>query len=242
MLGKSGGVPWVLTNMDSDVDCFIGLDVGNPDRKNIRYPSCSIVFDKFGTLIGYFRPKLPQTGEKIVDEILQDIFDRVLLSYSEKYGAYPKHIVVHRDGFARENIEWFKTYFGNKDIIFDIVEVKKDGAVKFGEIHQNFIFNPLPGVYLTDGEVAYLITTDIPPNKKKNKKGYLGSPNPLKIQKLYGDSSLDDLVKQIYYLSEIHIGSIKSTRLPVTTGYADRISKSVRFIPEGKLDNRLFFL
>ncbi|MEQ8226190.1 MAG: Piwi domain-containing protein, partial [Candidatus Eremiobacterota bacterium] len=87
-------------------------------------------------------------------------------------------------------------------------------------------------------------TTDIPPNKKnnKNKKRFLGSPNPLKIEKVYGNSSLDELVKQIYYLSEIHIGSIKSTRLPVTTGYADRISKSVRFIPEGKLDNRLFFL
>lgn len=30
-------------------------------------------------------------------------------------------------------------------------------------------------------------------------------------------------------------------RLPVTTGYADKICKNRDFVPDGKMDDRLFF-
>ena len=242
MLAKTGGTPWVLENITGDIDCFVGLDVGNP-AKGIRYPSCSIVFDKCGTLINYFKPELPQQGEIIVDEILQDIFDKVLISFKSKYGHYPKHLVIHRDGFSRENIDWYKNYFDGKGIKFDIIEVKKQGGIKFGERVENYNFNPTQGSYITNGEVAYLVTTSISPNQEEKKsRGYFGSSRPLKIQKTYGDTSLEELVKQVYYLSEIHVGSTKSTRLPITTGYADRISKLIHVIPAGEVSNRLFFL
>jgi len=242
MLGKTGGIPWIIEDIGGEVDCFIGLDVGNPGRNKIRYPSCSILFDRDGTIISYFRPKKPQSGEKIQERILQDIFDRILISYRDKYGEYPKHIIIHRDGSSNEELDWYKKYFGTKEIKFDIVEVKKSGSIRFGELVEKEIYNPVPGSYITYGIIAYLVTTDISPHKKNDKNYFLGSPNPLKIEKIYGETKLEDIVKQIYYLSEIHIGSIKSTRLPVTTGYADKISKIIDYIPEGEIENRLFFL
>ena len=73
----------------------------------------------------------------------------------------------------------------------------------------------------------------------KNKKG---SPNPLLIEKKCGDISMPTILKQVLYLSQLHVGSTKKMRLPITTGYADKICKNREFVPEGKMDNRLFFL
>lgn len=233
ILGKLGGVPWIVRNMPGDVDCFIGIDVGTRE-KGIHFPACSVLFDKNGDLINYYKPKIPQGGEIIGNSILREVFDSVLLSYEDRYGIYPENIVIHRDGFSRESVDWYEDYFGEKGIKFNIVEVRKSGAMKFAELDGSMRKNPRPGTYIKSDREVLLVTTDIPES--------LGSPRPLKIEKTYGDMDIETLVKQIYYLSELHIGATKSTRLPITTGYADKICKMIDFIPYGRLDNRLFFL
>lgn len=241
ILGKIGGIPWVLENIPGNIDCFIGLDVGTRE-KGIHFPACSVMFDRVGTLINYYKPNIPQSGEIIQEEILQEIFDQVLLSYEDINGTFPANIVIHRDGFARENIKWYENYFGNKNIKFNIVEVKKNGSTKFGELNGSKLFNPRPGTFIKNDEEAFLVTTEITPTIENSKESHLGSPNPLKIQKTYGELDIDTIITQIYYLSQIHVGSPKSMRLPITTGYADKICKFIEFVPQGKVDNRLFFL
>lgn len=233
ILGKIGGVPWVIKNMEGNVDCFIGLDVGTRE-KGIHYPACSVVFDKFGKLIKYYKPNIPQSGEIIQSNILQEIFDNILLSYEEEKGEYPKNIVIHRDGFSREDLSWYENYFGNKNIKFNIIEVRKNTPFKIAEINNEKINNPTIGSYVLKGNKAFIVTTDIKEN--------LGSPKPLKIEKTYGDIDMLTILNQIYALTQIHVGSIKSMRLPITTGYADKICKSIEFIPQGRLDDKLFFL
>lgn len=233
ILGKIGGIPWVIKDMQGDVDCFVGLDVGTRE-KGIHYPACSVIFDKYGKLINYYKPNIPQSGEIIQTSVLQEIFDNVLISYEEENGSYPKNIVIHRDGFSREDIVWYESYFNNKGIKFNIVEVRKNIPVKVARIENNIVSNPSVGSYLIKGNKAFIVTTDI--------KDSLGSPKPLKIEKTYGDIDIVTLINQIYALTQIHVGSTKSLRLPITTGYADKICKSIEFIPQGKLDNRLFFL
>ena len=51
-----------------------------------------------------------------------------------------------------------------------------------------------------------------------------------------------NILRQVMYLSQLHVGSTNKTRLPITTGYADKICKNRQFIPEGKISNKLFFL
>lgn len=80
----------------------------------------------------------------------------------------------------------------------------------------------------------YVITTYIKEN--------LGSSRPLKIEKTYGDLDIITILNQIYALSQIHVGSTKGMRLPITTSYADKICKAIEFIPQGVLDNKLYFL
>ena len=233
ILGKIGGIPWVVKDMQGDVDCFIGLDVGTRE-KGIHYPACSVVFDKFGKLINYYKPNVPQSGEIIQTNILQEIFDNILISYEEENGTYPKNIIIHRDGFSREDLSWYENYFNNKEIKFNIIEVRKNTPLKIAEIDNKKVSNPPIGSYIMKGNKSFIVTTDIKEN--------LGSPKPLKIEKTYGDIDMLTVLNQIYALTQIHVGSPKSLRLPITTGYADKICKAIEFIPQGVLDNRLFFL
>lgn len=94
--------------------------------------------------------------------------------------------------------------------------------------------NPTMGYCVYNNNKGYLVTTDM-----KNKKG---SPNPILVEKKCGDVSMAHILTQILYLSQLHVGSTHKMRLPITTGYADKICKNRDFVPEGKMDDRLFFL
>ncbi len=232
ILGKVGGIPWIVKDMPAGVDCFIGLDVAMMD-KGIHYPACSVVFDRFGRMLGFFKPKLAQRGEKITTEILQDIFDQVIISYEDSYGDKPRNIVIHRDGFSNEDAEWYEHYFKAQGINYSIIEVRKNvGAKVIDENTEDK--NPPMGACVFNDKKAYLVTTLM-----KNKKG---SPNPLLIEKSCGDISMVDAVTQVLYLTQLHVGSTNKLRLPVTTGYADKICKNLDYVPAGQVENKLFFL
>lgn len=233
ILGKTGGIPWIVKNMPGNVDCFVGLDVATVMR-GIHYPACSVVFDKYGKLLGYYKPVTPQAGEKITTKILQDIFDQVIFSYEDVYGESPKSIVIHRDGFSNEDDEWYEHYFGAKGIEYSIIEVRKNNHTKLLMIEDEQVKNPDIGYCIFNDEKGYLVTTNL--GKKK------GSPNPLLIEKKCGNISMSHILTQILYLSQLHVGSTHKLRLPITTGYADKICKNKDYVPEDKMDDRLFFL
>ncbi len=232
ILGKTGGIPWIVNQMPGDVDCFVGLDVSTQAR-GIHYPACSVVFDKYGRLIGFFKPRIAQQGEKISPQVLQDIFDQVIISYENEYGEKPNNIVIHRDGFSREDEVWYEHYFKAQGINYSIIEVRKNIYKKMIDLKLADM-NPASGSCVYNDNKAYLVTTIM-----KNKKG---SPNPLLIEKACGDVSITDAVTQILYLSQLHVGSTQKTRLPITTGYADKICKNLDYVPTGQVENKLFFL
>lgn len=233
ILGKTGGIPWIVKDMPGNVDCFVGLDVATV-AKGIHYPACSVVFDKYGRLLGYYKPTTPQQGEKITTRILQDIFDQVIFSYEDRFGEMPKNVIIHRDGFSNENDDWYRNYFGAKSIAYSIIEVRKNVSSKLILLQDNKVMNPTMGYCVYNNNKGYLVTTDM-----KNKKG---SPNPILVEKKCGDVSMAHILTQILYLSQLHVGSTHKMRLPVTTGYADKICKNRDFVPEGKMDDKLFFL
>ena len=106
--------------------------------------------------------------------------------------------------------------------------------MRIANIKKDIVKNPIQGSYILKENKAFIVTTDI--------KEYLGSPKPLKIEKTYGKIDMKTILEQIYALTKIHVGATKSLRLPITTGYADKICKAIDYIPEGTVDDRLFFL
>ncbi len=233
ILGKTGGIPWIVNDMPGNVDLFVGLDVATVET-GIHYPACSVVFDKYGRLLGFYKPKSPQSGEKIGTQILEDIFTEVLLAYEEKYGEKPRNIVIHRDGFSNEDDVWYQNFFAAEGIEYSIIEIRKNISSKIVYSEDGTIMNPPIGYCVYNTVKAYLVTTGI-----KNRKG---SPNPLLIEKKCGNAKMNDLLTQILYLTQLHVGSTQKMRLPITTGYADKICKNREYVPEGKVDDKLFFL
>ena len=233
IFSKAGGIPWIIDDVPGNIDCFVGIDVATLD-KGIHYPTCATVFDKNGRPISFYKPRNAQKGEKISSNILQEIFDEVILGYEEKTGSSIKNIVIHRDGFSNEDAEWYKNYFDNKQINYTVVEVKKYVSSKLLCDVNGIALNPSCGSALINEDEAFIVTTDIKDGK--------ASPRPLHIKKQVGNLQMKTVVQQILALSCMHFGATKKSRLPVTTYYADKICKNIDYIPEGKFGNNLFFL
>lgn len=234
ILSKSGGIPWVLESPMDNVDCFIGLDVGTQE-KGIHYPACSVCLDGRGNLIGYYSTSIAQSGEKIDTHSLQTIFDNVMIAYKNAHGDYPKHMIIHRDGFSNEENDWYIEYFGRRNIMFDLVEIRKNISARLINVNQfSNEMNPNSGSAVIKGNKAYLISTDVKP--------YLGSPRPLLLVHRHGSLSIQQIVRQIYVLSEMHIGSMRTSRLPITTLYVDKICKHHNHVPYDALSNKLYFI
>lgn len=234
ILSKSGGIPWILESPMNNVDCFIGLDVGTQE-KGIHYPACSVCLDGTGNLIGYYSTSIAQKGEKIDTGSLQTIFDNVMLAYKNYHGEYPKHVVVHRDGFSNEGNDWYIEYFKRRNIEFDLVEIRKNISTRL--INRNQVLNemnPDSGAVVIKDNEAYLVSTEVKP--------YLGSPRPLMVVHKYGNLTMQQIAMQVYVLSEMHIGSMRTSRLPITILYADKICKHHNHVPHDILSNKLYFI
>lgn len=236
ILCKNGGIPWVLEAPMDNVDCFIGIDVGTQE-KGIHYPACSVCFDGSGKLIGYNSPSKAQNGEKIDKDSLYDMLDSVLLSYKNNQGAYPNHIVVHRDGFSNEEDYWYEEYFNRKNIEFDLVEIRKNLPARLIErkrAYDKIEMNPKSGTAIINDNEAYLISTEV--------SSWLGAPRPLKLVHKHGNLKMEQIVRQVYVLSELHVGSMRTSRLPITTLYADKICKHLNHVVHDTFSNKLYFL
>ena len=94
--------------------------------------------------------------------------------------------------------------------------------------------NPVSGTVIFKDNEAYLVSTDVKP--------YSGSPRPLLLVHRYGNLSIQQVARQIYVLSEMHIGSMHTSRLPITTFYADKICKHHNHVPHDMLSNKLYFI
>ena len=231
VFAKCGGIPWIVEDVPGNIDCFVGIDVATLD-KGIHYPTCATVFDKNGRPINFYKPRKAQKGEKINKEILQEMFDEILLGYEESMGTKIRNLVIHRDGFSNEDAEWYKDYFEKHNINYSVIEIKKFVASKLLREENGIAKNPKCGDALVNEDEAFIVTTDI----------QRGSPRPLHIKKQVGNLSMEMVLRQILALTCMHFGTTKKIRLPVTTFYADRICKNIDYVPEGKIENRLFFL
>lgn len=94
--------------------------------------------------------------------------------------------------------------------------------------------NPQSGTAIIKDNEAYLISTEV--------SSWLGAPRPLKLVHKYGNLKMEQIVRQVYVLSELHVGSMRTSRLPITTLYADKICKHHNHVVHDTFSNKLYFL
>jgi argonaute-like protein implicated in RNA metabolism and viral defense len=164
-----------------------------------------------------------QSGETFDEDDVANVIKHVLDIFAEEEGRPPRHVVIHRDGKFYMDIEDLISRLEKaRDLIqrIDLVEIRKSGnprIAEYDESNSRFkIADKGIAFHVHNGEHSYLTTTG-------GKEGSPGTPRPLQIVKRHGSTDLDTLAEQAYWLSEAHVGSIsRSTRLPITTYYADK--------------------
>ena len=237
ILAKIGCIPAILDKpLPGNIDLILGLDVGMLER-GIHYPGCSVMIDNQGRFLGMYAPNRAQSGEKIPTKLLKNIFDKSLNFYAKAKGSLPSRILIMRDGFSNEEDSFYETYFKERNIQYDIVEVRKNCGLRLAtgyvSSHGASFENPPTGVCLVKENEGILVTTE---------GYYSGAPRPLKIVHTVGELTIQEIMQICYSLTKIYPGSMQNIRLPYPTYVADRVCKSYDRIPHDIITNRNFFM
>ena len=226
--GKSGIQPWILDKPLTS-DCYIGLDVSRENKINTA--GIIQIVGKDGRILKSKTIVAPQRGEKINTQTIKEIFYEAVTSYEKIYKEPLKHLVIHRDGITREELEVLKETSRNLDIKFDYIEITKNINRRMATFKvDEKLWKTQMGVYYSKDNFAYMITT--------NPYGKIGMAKPLRIRRVYGNQPMENIVEDVYKLSFMHIGSILKSRLPVTTHYADLSSiYGIRELMPNNMDN-----
>ena len=232
--GKSGIQPWILDGKLT-ADRYIGLDVSRENKLNTA--GIIQIVGKDGRILKSKSLTSPQSGEKINTDTIREIFYEAVASYEKIYNEYPKHIVIHRDGISREELDILKETAKNLDIKFEYVEITKNVNRRIATFKtSDGLWETEMGSYYTKENFAYIVTTN--PYEK------IGMAKPLRIKRVHGEQTMDKIVEDVYKLSFMHIGSILKSRLPVTTHYADLSSTygNRELMPNNIDSNALHFI
>ena len=241
---KSGIQPWILAkNLSSE--CYIGIDVCR--ENNMSTAGLIQVVGKDGRVLKCKTISVNQNGEKIDTDLLKSIVSQAKELYKSTYNKDLKHIVFHRDGISREDLEKLKEITQSLEIDFEYIEVTKNINRRMAMLEksqenynskdkENKKWITEIGMCFEKENEAYLITT--------NPSGAMGMARPLRIKKVYGHQSMQNIIEDVYKLSFMHIGSIMKSRLPITTHYADlsSIYSHRDFMPKKIDTNILHFI
>ena len=222
LIGKAGGVPWRIDDIPGDVDAFVGLDVTYDHATQQHLGAAANVIMADGTILAS-EAVTKQAGETFDEDDVADVIKHVLEIFTEEEGRPPRHVVIHRDGKFYLDVESLIERLDKaRDLIkrFDLVEIRKSGNPRiaaYDESNSRFeVADKGVAFHVHNGEHTYLTTTG-------GNERVPGTPRPIQLVKRHGSTDLDTLAEQTYWLSEAHVGSLsRSTRLPITTYYADK--------------------
>lgn len=241
---KSGKNGWKLKN-NLYADCYIGLDVSHENDKHMvacvvyLFYNNELIIREIGEEIG----NIDKLGkEKIPPKTIENIFTQ-FFNECNKLSRYPKHIVIHRDGFCRKNEnETISNIIKsvNKSINLTIVSIIKKPSrkieMKIGSKDKNE-YKSFIGSYIKKSEnISYLISTESIGTKKAR---------PFKIDFIYSTDeniNIEHITNDIYYLSYMCFHTTLKTKLPATIYYADKSSTAHNrnFITSGKMYQKVF--
>lgn len=226
IVAKCGGIPWRVHEVPGDTDVFIGLDVTLDHASGQHIGASANVVLADGTILASQSVSIQQGETFQVDDIV-DIIKNLLTVYLKTENGTPTHVVIHRDGQFYLDIDALVERLEMaEDLIprFDLVELRKSGNPRIADYTgEQFDVAPKGTAFeAVNADHAYLATTGSPERVP-------GTPRPIRVVKRRGPTELATLTAQAYWLSEAHVGSInRSTRLPITTYYADRCAEHAR--------------
>ncbi len=223
ILGKLGYCPWQLRHTPGEAQAFLGLDIGRKD--GVAVGVAAFIVSPQGRVIGWFPATFQAHRETFDISALRRILFELVNLYEERNQTQLHHLVIHRDGnFQADELELLDELIpelrqaGMQKL--DAVEILKSGYTRAGQWNEQAQIWENPrrgwGWPRLDNEVALMTT-----GKTEIKGGTNFVPRPITVRRQRGDTRPGILAAQAYWLSEMHIGSTQTIRLPITTYYPD---------------------
>jgi len=246
ILAKLGYLPWRLRSMPGTAQAFVGLDLGRKGEQTVG--ASAFVVDRYGQQIGWSSVSL-QRGETFDARSLRSILFDLFTDFEQQTGEPLRHLVVHRDGTVKnsemQTLREIETDLRRNGLqAFDVVEIVKDTIVRaamWNTNEQQWKNPPRGWGWEHAPNEAIVLTT----GEKQAKISKNAAPQPLLVRHRYGETDLMTIAEQVYWLSEMHVGSTQTVRLPVTTYYADKIAEvTLRGLlpPNVHRERRLYFI
>jgi hypothetical protein len=216
ILGKSGGVPFTVANMKTDIEMWIGMDVGRRPGSNLG--AACVAFEADGRQIGWSAPELLE-GETINSDVLK----RVLVNFIEEVNilrerngkASLQSVGLLRDGLFHEEMSVIKEVEKRFNMEIHVFEIRKSGAPRLSNREGSNFHACKAGTVAWKGDWGFIQPT---------KEG-IASPVIRQILRKKSTEKMEDILHDIFWLSKMHLGATMQPGLPVPIHYADKLSK-----------------
>jgi len=232
---KANGRPWNLAEMD-DGTCFVGVSFYQvaTEKMNYMYTSLAQVFDRRGDGIVVRGDKFdwdpsnwgrsPHLPRLAAESVLRKALDK----YREVSLTNPKRVVLHKSSKC-----WPDELNGFMDAVKDISQYDFVAMYQRGtRFFREGAYPPLRGTLCQVGDCAsYLYTSGYTPNLGTYPGPYV--PEPIEIVEHFGDSSVQQLSREILSLTKLNWNSATfSCGFPMTLFFAREVGKILSEVSE----------
>lgn len=222
---RDGAIPWKLDAIDPhDADhIFMGIDLGHNHKQRKSNLTITAINNQ-GCLIDFITEKDLDLNEQLSYDLTLKVFKRLFTKIAKKKLSV-KNITIHRDGRFFENVSEFimaiTTAANTKvPIKLNVVEVIKNEVPLIGFKNGDKLQEGFEGLYFVSGNTSYLITNDQSLNTHT-------SPKPLKIRKVHGDKTIQELTEEVFWLTKPYsVNLFIPSKLPLTTLLANNFAYS----------------
>ena len=218
ILGKLGGVPFALGDSRTNIQAWLGLDVGRRQGRNIG-TSC-VAFDAAGRHVGWASPE-PLSGERFTNEALERIISNIVDDVNAVRARDGKEplvsLAILRDGIFFESVELVSTLESRLDLQIHLFEVRKSGAPRIARLRGGEVEAAEAGTAAWRGDWGFL-----QPNRPRDGGG---SPTVLQVHRVSSALEMSAVMEDLFWLSKCHVGSTMQPGLPIPVHFADRLAK-----------------
>jgi hypothetical protein len=231
ILGKTGNIPYILANPLAFADVVVGIDIARDKKKRLsgsmNATAIARIYLNDGDLLQYVIHDAPLEGETIPPSVLQALFP--------KQEFANKRVVVQRDGYFRGAEKSSLLNWASKiQAQFYLVEVIKTGSPRIYRIEDSQAVQPYKGSAFLINEREALVVSSLPPFKD-------ATPQPLRVR-TEAPFPIENAIESVLALTNLHYGSLRAPRLPVTIHYSDKIAyMALRGIKPKNLEGNIPF-
>lgn len=215
MLSKIGNIPFVLADPLPYADIVVGIDIARRKKErlagSVNATAIARIYQGNGEFLQYAIYDAPLEGETIPPHVLQSLFPRAIFA--------GKRVLVHRDGLFRgEEKQTLKEWARRLRAEFHLVELLKTGAPRlYGwDTQTRSAQLPLKGSALKLNDHEAFLVSSLPPFAN-------ATPHPLRIR-AEAPFRIEEALHSVLSLTQLHYGSLRAPRLPITIHYSDEIA------------------